>query len=528
MTCNAGAEASSAEPEALEARSISGCRVQTMPSVNALPVEILDLVLEQVALGYRPPTSLSAWNRALFPQNVAYVCTLWLEILKSRPQYWRQVVIDLASDPEPFLDTLVLFQHDEPIDLLVFSSRKGHLETTDWMVYDEAHKSLEGSRSFVVLTYLTPHIARCRNVAFDLVYQSSLPSPPAILSQRIPFLTELSLQCAVHNLDDAEKSQVGERGPTESPNPFLPSLRTLSLTGYNFLELCAIQPYWLAHPKEVGVSSLPLRINHLTFQDQQTVTTFCSSIEFLPAALALSDVSLNYIPNLENTTKTPELHLQSLLLHSVSSDFIHTFFSTCKFKDDLGLISLTFENCTIPRVPVGGAMGIQSGLIERLQLTNIPLSEKPECSIYNVLEAIPASEILLERCQGVTDDLLDRLSWNNHPWIRTDCISFRDCRNFTSAGLRSFIHDREIQSTRENSRPTSLQLPSVLVVGEGPLLALEDANWSLSSDRKTRISWNVTNVDDDIQDGFIKDLPTQAARRRETALRHHLYIYADR
>ncbi len=114
-------------------------------SIKDLPIELLDIIFQNVANpcqgDYRSPRYLLELPDIpylnMFPLNVAGVCTLWIRIIKSRPWLWQRVLINVASNPAPFLDTLDLFKvrltqkqnrdHLKPqrtptLDLIVFSS----------------------------------------------------------------------------------------------------------------------------------------------------------------------------------------------------------------------------------------------------------------------------------------------------------------------------------------------------------------------------------------------------------------------
>ena len=152
-----------------------------MASIKNLPTELLDNIFQYVeAPGFRSPgvwdtSELPSFpDHTLFPLNVATVCTLWQKILKSAPRYWQRIVIDVAADPAPFLDTLDLFEDKfgTPLDLIVFSSNPS------------IDKHLEYSRVHLVFDHLEPAIERYATITFQLVYESALPSPGMILCRQ--------------------------------------------------------------------------------------------------------------------------------------------------------------------------------------------------------------------------------------------------------------------------------------------------------------------------------------------------------
>ncbi|KAF8962850.1 hypothetical protein BDZ97DRAFT_1075269 [Flammula alnicola] len=52
----------------------------------------------------RPDIERELRSILLFPFNVASVSRLWHDILVRIPEYWTQVVFDVANDPTPFLN----------------------------------------------------------------------------------------------------------------------------------------------------------------------------------------------------------------------------------------------------------------------------------------------------------------------------------------------------------------------------------------------------------------------------------------
>ena len=92
----------------------------TPPSaINCLPIEILAMIFTFVGVSKTPYNSP---RNTTFPFNVASTCLFWMEILKSNPENWKSIYIDVVN-PTPFLDAFTVFTGG-PIEVFVFSSVK--------------------------------------------------------------------------------------------------------------------------------------------------------------------------------------------------------------------------------------------------------------------------------------------------------------------------------------------------------------------------------------------------------------------
>ena len=162
-----------------------------MSLLNDFPFEVLSLIFQKTwELNLLDDPPLKKEPRRIFPFNAASVCSLWLDVLKSEPQYWKCVTFDVGYDSTPFLDTIGLYTGGG-IDVCVVSSRRSKVTELQ-----------EKSRVQKIYTRLQQRLSICSAIEFYLVFQSSLPSSAAILTHHIPCLSSLSLHCQVHNCDD--------------------------------------------------------------------------------------------------------------------------------------------------------------------------------------------------------------------------------------------------------------------------------------------------------------------------------------
>ena len=110
----------------VEHQAITRTPLKKQSYMGGLPTELVDIILQYVAALSLPNRSFIE-PQTLFPNNATSFCTRWLSILKSYPLWWDDVVIDVANDPAPFLDTLTLLNtvSGYPTSVNVFSSTKG-------------------------------------------------------------------------------------------------------------------------------------------------------------------------------------------------------------------------------------------------------------------------------------------------------------------------------------------------------------------------------------------------------------------
>lgn len=440
-----------------------------MATINRLPIELLALILlysdEKL-----PGRCVTTPSRKCFPFNAASVCNLWLDILKSYPQYWRHVLIDLADDPAPFLDTFFLFNKKNrhaALSITVFSSVQGSLALRKDCKKERAQVSLEGHRARTVFKHLEPSLSRYKNITFDLIYQSSLPPATKFLTLHLPLLTRMSLGCQVHNLDDEEIY-------VDFPQLFFPrfnifpKLVSLSLTGRSFMELSLLGTNWLDGFKDQLTASFELRVTHFIFSElaagegrnwNQAFTTFVKMLcdtKFLLENIHLSDLFVDFDPP-SRYKSGYQILTQTLDFEGVSGGFLKALFACCSLYDAGEQTDLIFRRCEIP----DNAEEF-FGFPRSLELVDIPFHEsdnvidgtsrtpKEHCRVYSALLGFCAHEATLSGCAGVTDDLLNWLGPTGEdifdegevPERGMESLLIENCSGFTVGALRSFIMAR--------------------------------------------------------------------------------------
>ncbi len=315
-----------------------------MTTINDLPPELLAVIFRYVER-YR---FRFKFVEGQFPFNVAHVCNLWLDILKSCPRYWKDIYIDLANDPTPFLDTFALCNRTKPhaplsiqaLSIEVYSSIPIDSDTDNEQ--NRARVMLEGERSRKLFKHLEFSLWRYKSVKFELRYQSSLPPATRFLTLNLPLLEHLSLGCIIHNLDDDEILLNTSLLTFPLFNTFS-NLVSLSLTGRSFIELRLLGTEWLEGFKRELSADFKLSITHFTFTEfamrglkkNRAITTFaemlCDTSHVLED-INLSNLYVEFNP-LPKYTSKHQILTSKISFNDVSSDFIKAFFACCDLHE---------------------------------------------------------------------------------------------------------------------------------------------------------------------------------------------------
>ena len=140
--------------------------------------------------------------------------------------FWTRIVILVDTNPTPLraIESYFRWTRDLPLDVAVMR-KPGTFEEDD---------PGEKARVAAVMGLLAPHVRRCHNLHFDIIYSSSLPSLRRDFHGVASELESLRLECQV---DDGrnDPSDVVEHGTFACP-----VLRWLVIDGRNFMDSCMI------------------------------------------------------------------------------------------------------------------------------------------------------------------------------------------------------------------------------------------------------------------------------------------------
>jgi hypothetical protein len=107
---------------------------------------------------------------SLFPYAIAAVRSYWRDVMALTPEFWSRVVVlvDHHAAPLPAVEFQLAWSRDLPLDVAV---------TRRMDTYTAEDKD-ESVRTKQVISRLLPHLHRFRNLTFDVMLSSSLPSFP--------------------------------------------------------------------------------------------------------------------------------------------------------------------------------------------------------------------------------------------------------------------------------------------------------------------------------------------------------------
>lgn len=482
-----------------------------MAKFSDLPIEILGHIFDDASTTFSPQwhLDLPTPSRALFPFNVASTCTLWLNVLKSKPEYWRQVVIDVAVDPTPLLDMLASFEiddYDNARIVVVFSSVKDSAFCSTFRndnIWHEEQKNIENARVRSVFKHLQKSILDWGSITFDVMYQSSLPSLAHLCAHQLPLLHQLTFNCLIHDCDESPVICPGELTFHQ-----LESLQSISMTGASFMELCDCDLHQIFPFNQLDIPDFS--VSHFIFHDADQVKAFRKLLSYalIYTNLSLSDLTLAYSSLTEDGDDWyTYIDARHLAFDSVSSEFLEELMLYMICEDTVQIIS--FQRTSITSNSITDVFRQHlSETFELLQLIDIPYTTG-EDSIFNAINSLNPRCVRLLCCKTITDKLLEDLA--NSECSRMHILELLDCSGFTSGVVRAFVHARQ-NLHRANAQSNNF-LKALAVHGTGPLLSADDAAFFLQGeageendeDPITRVEWNVVGHNN-IPDGYTTDL----------------------
>ncbi|KJA16076.1 hypothetical protein HYPSUDRAFT_91505 [Hypholoma sublateritium FD-334 SS-4] len=487
-----------------------------MGHINDFPIEILALIFQSVAIASQVHPNWHEPAHLKFPFNTATVCVLWLNILKSRPQYWKSVIFDVAHDPTPLLDTLGLYTGGEIAVQVISTLSRGDVFREHKNPKDGGlnTKRQEASHVRKIITRLRPYLSTCGLIEFNLAYQSSLPSCADILTHHLPRLRTLILYCYVHDLDDQsleikiDWDTISLREPLH--HPVFPALANLSLTGFSFMELFQLGPQWV-EKFEAKDTDLSIGIHHFAFHKRslrdstgsRSVHAFLRTIAlrgtYESFDLVLSDITIDYLPTIK-----PERYcipFTEIAFDNVSRDFLSTFFASVTVEGlQAPVRQIHFENCSIPHIDREARVSTDKLFIGNTIIspsesdTEVHLND----SIYNAVSAFQPADLYLYNCEDLFDTFFEWLKGeDDHVDVKAlSNLYIQYCGGFTSRGLCTFIQTRSAQSKKYGAGIVS-PIKQLFVRGEyDPPLEKEDALWFRAAEDEIDVDWQLQSPDD--------------------------------
>ena len=486
-----------------------------MGNISDFPVEILAHIFQSVEIASQSLRPEAGPAQREFPFNTATVCVLWLNILKSRPDYWKTVTFDVAHDPTPLLDTLGLYVGDKiTVHVISTASYRRNSENEGLI------KLQERSRVHKIMTRLRAYLSICQSISFNLIYQSSLPSCADILTHSLPQLSSLILQCDAHDFDNPN-IDINVNWEMISPrqhfrNPVFPALNFLALTGFSFMELSQLGPRWAREFRANG--HYCVSINHFTFHKRRledgigsrSIHSFLRTIALQGTygafELDLSNISIAYNPKIKSSEKY-RIPFTSLKFDRVSQEFLAAFFASVTTAGLAAPVNwIHFERCSIPYIDRDARITTRELVIDKTVVSSYGLNAEAQLndSIYNAISAFQPARLSISNCDDIPDTLFQWLSEeDDHIEAKTlSMLEIRYCRWFTSRGLCSFIQRRSEQSRRYGVGIVS-PIDELVVRGEYyHSLAREDVQWFRANEDEIEVDWLVEAPEDD-REGYV-------------------------
>ncbi|EDR06487.1 uncharacterized protein LACBIDRAFT_299915 [Laccaria bicolor S238N-H82] len=256
------------------------------PTIASLPAELLLIIFKAVYITTRrcvtifdPHTlcegpcdceldsnegTLTEWNDhdhltslSVFPYALTSVCKQWYDLMLLVPEFWTRLVIFVDSQPTSTTDLRAQLSasRDQVFWAHIINRQDGIGE--DFM---------ERARVQAVVEALSPHLDRCERLTFNVMHNSSIPSIRRNFSGVCPFLTELLIECKIHDSKPKEVGEIEVKAP-----PLFPNLERIALTGSAFADAYE-NPSWLS-----GIETKRLamyKISHLSSIDVPDLTFF--------------------------------------------------------------------------------------------------------------------------------------------------------------------------------------------------------------------------------------------------------------
>ncbi|KIJ95496.1 hypothetical protein K443DRAFT_325383 [Laccaria amethystina LaAM-08-1] len=381
--------------------------------IASLPAELLLIILKTVYVDTRqrvmvfdPHTlckgpcnckldlnegTLTEWNNhddltspSVFPYALASVCKQWYDLMLLVSEFWTRLVIFVDSQPTPIADLRAQLSasRDWSFEAHIINRQDGIGEDC-----------MERSRVQAVVEALSPHFHRCERLTFDVMHNSSIPSIRRNFSGTYPLLTELLIECKIH---DSKPQEVGEN-EAKAP-PLFPNLDRIALTGSAFADAYE-NPSWLT-----GIETKKLalcKISHLSPIDVPDLTFF----NFLSVlgrlgnmiSLELKHVNLPTLPD-EDVPNDWDFRLDfnSLHLEGLKKETFQEFdYFTSTL---LYLESQTIRACELPDYGISHSY--------YLDVEDISSTEE----LLSVVPTLSSRCVTFVSCGGLNDAVLERLS----------------------------------------------------------------------------------------------------------------------
>ena len=447
-----------------------------LSGISALPPELLLLVFQEVYAAQQPrgPDIERLLDRTRFPRSCVGVCRRWRDIIFSVPRFSTEVVLSLE---EPWSTEL------GHLDRVFASSR-----TLPFNAYitraptPDVHDYGEELWVATIIKALAPHGHRCKEIKFNLLHLTSLPTIPQFLRD------SLNLQYL----------QIYNRVTTITYEPWVSNqvhqTNEMHLVGTAIFEALRntqwVEDFRESERKEILVTS----IHGLGDIDPSYFPNLITrrGIGFI-RRLAFRDVDF---PLCSPGIISPvEVLIQRLEFYYTTAYFVKDFFDAT--ANQCSLKSLVLQHCALPN---------------RLAITAWDLTLREISSTESLLEFVRnwnGFGLSVEMCDGIDDRLLDLLA-EYHPTEHVLCVptlrhlKISSHNKITPVALKRLIQTRQDEAARYDPMSPGAQrhpLPLAYISISKPEAILSQAELEWFRDNVDMFHWDGVQLDPEPQSG---------------------------
>jgi hypothetical protein len=319
------------------------------------------------------------------------------------------------------------------------------------------------------MNILGSHIHRIRDLRFDVVFSSSLPSFLDGFHGSVPILHHLELKCRE---DDGGPDHSEPVALTECEDFQCPELRVLVIDGRNYYNACRRDPRWtdkLADISDLTISHFKPRPTE-SFTPYDLLLPLSASTEI--GTICITDLVLHpspeYIPPFDCHLTDPEfLRFEELHDFRVINEIVHLL--NC--PRDILLNRCTFGD------PTDGFGHFEDSIRGEITLEKIANRD-----IALLLHFWSGPELRIMDCPGFNDIVLDMMSSNEGggficaKYVRD--LWIHNCPNFSILALRRLVESRlDFPHNFDPDNPTPTKIDWIFLNGNVPSISQEDRAW---------------------------------------------------
>ncbi|KAG6811266.1 hypothetical protein H0H92_008259 [Tricholoma furcatifolium] len=404
-------------------------------------------------------------SSCVFPIALASVSKTWREVMSMLTPAWSRVIIFVdAPDCLTFARSQVEWSRRTmlPIDLVVSNQDSRRFSRSS----DE-----EGEVLRSIFDIVQPLFYRCRTILFRVTYTSSLPRLASDFPDVAPNLETLWFQAEVPNS--------GYQGFMDGTLPVhfpFPSLQTLEIDGWNFVELSINAIWWLESLCQNKASDRNLKVTHYLPMNGQGKTVRLLMNDLLPILDKMKSLSF------EEVDFASDLDIDSTADDSPSQSSL-TLSGLCARLTALLLADRYVESVTIRRCSLSRILFAPS--VYFLDLCDIDYPDSTG-DLRDMLRFWEGRKLRVTNCPGFDDSVIKLFS-EPIPTATPGKTSLRgllstlsiiQCHGFSIAALRKMIDARNAYAAaHESEEDCDIDELLLVEICNVPDLNAEDRNW---------------------------------------------------